>query len=158
MYLLHRIQKENDSITKGIEIHENLNDAIRSYWGRVKTGFNNPSNPNMSFISVKITDEAGNIIEDYNTTWRKEDAEEANVFFMHHVLKSGETITKDIDVLESQDAANVALAVQMEYGYENPRFQDVSLVYCEITDLLSGGMILYKAAWRKPESEEETEE
>lgn len=158
MYLLHRIQKENNSITKGIEIHENLNDAIRSYWGRVKTGFNNPNNPSMTFVSVKITDEAGNVIRDYNTTWRKEDAEETNVFFMHHVMKNGETITKDIDVLESQDAANIALATQMEYGYENPRFPDVSLIYCEITDLLSGGMILYKAAWQKPESEEETEE
>ena len=154
MYLLHRIQKENGSFSKGIEIHEDLNDAIRAYWGRVKTGYNNPDFPGMTFISVKITDEVGNVISGYESTWLKE--REANAFFLHHVQNNNGNITKDIDILPTQDAAIVSMATHMEYGYENPKFPKVSLVYCEITDILSG-FVLDKATWQKPEPEPEPE-
>lgn len=156
-YYLHRIQKENGTISKGIEVHENLNDAIRAYWGRVKLGYNNPQYPNMTFVSCKITDEKGGVIAPYNMTWLKEQ-EENNTFFLHHIRVNGETITKDIDILETQDAAMVAFATQMEYGYENPKFPDVSLVSCEITDMLSGGLVLMSGMWGKPVEEPEIEE
>lgn len=151
-YFLHRIQKDNGSFTKGIEVHENLNDAIRSFWGRMKTAYNNPQNPGMTFVSCKIENENGAVIEPYNKTWLMEPAEN-NMFFLHHVRVDGETVSKDIDVLDTLDAAMVAFATQMEYGYDNPRFPNVSLVTCEITDLLSGGMVLENESWVKPEEE-----
>lgn len=155
-YFLHRIQKENGSFQKGIEVHESLNDAIRSFWGRMKTAFNNPQNPNMTFVSCKITDNSGAVIGRYNKTWLKEPDD--NVFFLHHIRIDGETVTKNIDIHETQDSAMVAYAAELEYGYDNPRFQNVSLVSCEITDLSSGGLVLENETWVKPEPETEPEE
>jgi len=159
-YLLHRIQKDNGSFTKGIEVHDNLNDAIRSFWGRMKTGYNNPQNPDMTFVSCKITDASGNTVFPYSLTWLKKASEEVNKFFLHHVRKDGESITKSIDVYNTSDEAMVAFATAMEYGYDNPRFPNVTLVSCSITDLLSGGMELRSETWTKiePEPEEEPEE
>ena len=45
----------------------------------------------------------------------------------------------------------------MEYGYNNPRYPGVSLVSGSITDLLSGGMLLWNYKWNKPEEEPEEE-
>lgn len=150
-YFLHRIQEDNGAFTKGIEVHENLDDAIRSFWGRVKTGYNNPQSPGMTFVSCKITDEAGAVLPKYNRTWLKQ--AEPNVFFLHSIRVDGETTTKAIDVFDTQEAATVAFATAMEYGYNNPRFPNVSLVSCEITDVLSGGMVLEAETWIKPEPE-----
>lgn len=158
-YFMHRIQRNDGTFSKGIEVHDNLDDAIRSFWGRIKLGYNNPQNPDMSFVSCKITDGSGNTIAPYNMTWLKEtEQEENNIFFLHHIRKDGDTISKDIDVLDSLDAAMVAYATQMEYGYNNPRFANISLVSCEITDLLSGGMVLLDETWVKPEEPEPEEE
>ena len=155
-YYLHRIQKENGEYTKGIEVHMSLDDAIRSFWGRIKTGYNNPDFPNMTFVACKITDENGNVVEDYNKTWLKEPEE--NVFFLHSIQVDGETVNKGIDVHATQDAAMVAFAKAMEYGYNNSKFPNVSFVSCEITDLLSGGLVLASKTWVKPEPEQEETE
>ena len=156
-YYLHRIQKENGTFTKGIEVHSSLDDAIRSFWGRIKTGYNNPDFPNMTFVACKITDENGNVVEDYDKTWLKEPEE--NVFFLHSIRVDGETVTKAIDNYDTQDAAMVAFATAMEYGYNNSRFPNVSFVSCEITDLLSGRLVLARKTWVKPEPEQaETEQ
>ena len=141
-YYLHRIQKENGNFTKGIEVHDNLDDAIRSFWGRMKTGYNNAQFQNMTFVACKVTDSSGNTVAPYNATWLKENSEENNVFFLHSIRVDGETVTKAIDTYITQDGAMVAFATAMEYGYNNPRFPNVSLVSCEITDLLSGGLVL----------------
>lgn len=156
-YFLHRIQKENGSFNKGIEVHDNLDDAIRSFWGRMKTAYSNPQNPGMTFVSCKITDASGGIIYPYNLTWMKNLSSEENTYFLHHIRKSDDTFTKSIDTYNSQDQAMVAFATAMEYGYNNPRFPNVSLVSCEITDLLSGGMVLISETWQKPEDEPEAE-
>ena len=151
-YFLHRIQKENGTYSKGIEVHTSLDDAIRSFWGRMKTAYNNPQNPSMTFVSCFISDETGGINPDYQGTWLKKGSEEANEFFLHSIRVDGETVTKEIDVCSTEDDAKRALAVAMEYGYSNPKFPNVSFVSCEITDLLSGGMIIEKDRWNKPES------
>ena len=155
-YYLHRIQKENGTYTKGIEVHASLDDAIRSFWGRMKTAYNNPEKPNMTFVACKIVDENGNVVEDYNKTWLKEPDE--NVFFLHSIRVDGETVTKNIDVYETQDAAMIAFAEAMEYGYNNTKFPNVTFVSCEITDLLSGGLVLASKTWIKPELEPTTTE
>ena len=155
-YFLHRIQKENGDYTKGIEVHDALNDAIRSFWGRMKLAYNNSQSPNMTFVSCKITDSNGSVIEPYNKTWLKE-PEENNTFFFHHIKIEGDTVSKDIDILNTYDAAMVSFATQMEYGYNNPRFQNISFISCEITDLMSDGMVLTNATWIK-ESQEGNQE
>jgi len=156
-FYLHRIQKDTGNYTKGIEVHDNRDDAIRSFWGRVKTAYNNPSVPGMTFVSCKVTDNGGNVILPYNATWLKEDTEENNVFFLHSIRVDGENVSKSIDVYNTQNEAMVALATAMEYGYNNPRFPAVSLVSCEITDLMSGGLVLFSETWQKPEEEPEPE-
>jgi len=151
-YYLHRIQEEGGAFTKGIEEHDALDDAIRAFWGRMKLGFNNPTKPDMTFVSCKICDGNGNVMRPYDMTWLKAAEGQGNVFFLHHIRRDGETLTKSIDAYETMDAAMVAFATAMEYGYNNPRFENVSMVSCKVTDLLSGGMILRDETWVKHES------
>lgn len=150
-YFLHRIQEENGSITSGIEVHDSLDSAVLSFWGRMKSAYNNPSFPNMTFVSCKITDGSGNTIGPYNQTWMKSGG---NKFFLHHIRLDGETYNKGIDVSETFDAARSAFAAQMEYGYNNSKFPNVSFVSCEITD--TSGIVLepFKETWAKAEAEE----
>lgn len=156
-FYFHRIQKDDGNYTKGIEVHTSLDDAIRSFWGRMKTAYNNPQNPGMSFVSCFISDVYGTVIMPYKATWLKEESEDANVFFLHTIRLDGETYTKAIDVCGTMDEAQRNFAAAMEYGYNNPRFPDVQFVSCEITDLRSGGLILARDAWRKAEQEPEME-
>lgn len=149
-YFFHRIQKEDGNYSKGIEVHDNLDDAIRAYWGRMKTGYNNPQNPGMEFVSCFISDESGNVYPNYQGTWLKEGSEE-NLFFLHSIRVDGGTVTKAIDTCNTENDARRAFAAAMEYGYSNPKFPNVSFVSCEITDLLSGGMIIEQDRWNKPE-------
>ena len=150
---MHRIQEINGSITKGIEVHDTIDSAVLAFWGRMKTAYNNPQNPDTTYVSCKITDGNGNAIEPYNMTWRKEETEE-NKFFFHHIRRDGENISKDIDVCDTFDAARTAYAAAMEYGYNNPKFPNVDFVSCEITDM--SGLVLtpFAETWAKVESEE----
>ena len=52
-YFMHRIQKENGSFSKGIEIHDTLDSAILSYHGRMKLAYG--ANPAITFMDCKIT-------------------------------------------------------------------------------------------------------
>ena len=156
-YFLSRIQKEGDAISKGIEVHDTLDAAVLSFWGRMKLGYNSPEKPEITFISCKVMDGAGNVVGPYDMTWLK-DAKVENIFFLHHIRKDGETYTKDIDVCADYDTALRNFAAQMEYGYSNPRFPAVELVSCMVTDLLSGGMILRKDTWAKQEEAPAPEE
>lgn len=152
-YFLHRIQKANDAITKGIEVHDTLDSAVLSFWGRMKLAYGKTEHV---FVSCKITDETGAIVEPYDMTWLKEDEPRENKFFLHHIRKDGDVYDKNIDVLDSE-VAYADFAAQMEYGYGNTRYPNVSFVHCMITDLLSGGIVLQNAAWVKPEPEPEPE-
>ena len=158
-YFMHRIQKAGDNFTTGIETHDTLDSAILSFWGRMKTGYGKSEN---TFVSCKITDEFGGTIEPYNMTWLQEGSEQINKFFLHHIRKDGETYNKAIDTLDSLETAYGNLAALMEYGYNNTKFPNVTFVHCDVTDLLSGGMVLIDRKWVKevpmPESEPEPEE
>ncbi len=151
-YFMHRIQEEDGVITKGIEVHDTLDAASLSYWGRVKLAYNSQQHPKMSFVSVKITDETGAVVEPYNLTWQKE-APEANRFFLHHIRKDGETFDKGIDTFASFDEARTAFAEAMEYGYGNSKFPNVSLVSCEITDMDGRVMTPFAETWTRAETE-----
>lgn len=147
-YYMHRIQKSAETTQKGIEAHDTLDSAILSFWGRMKTAYGKSDN---YFVSCMITDEYGNPVPDYSMTWLRDGYEGENEYFLHHIRKDGATLDKNIDELESVDLATGNLAEQMEYGYNNSKFPNVSFVHCIITDLLSGGMILLDRSWRKPE-------
>ena len=152
MYYLHRIQRTGNNYEKGIEVHDTLDSALLAYWGRMKTGYGKSDN---DFVSCKITDDSGNIVK--GETWLQEGEQGENRYFLHHIRKTGETYDKNIDILDSIDAAKGDFAMQMEYGYNNPKQQNVSFVSCYITDLLSGGMVLMQETWAKPQPEPEPE-
>ena len=105
----------------------------------------------------EITDEIGNVVAPYDITWLKEGEEVANMFFLHHIRKEGDNYDKNIDVLDTLDSAKGDFAALMEYGYNNPKYTNVSFVSCYITDLLSGGMVLESGVWVKTVSQSETE-
>lgn len=156
-YFLHRIQEEGGVFSKGIEIHDTLDAAILSFWGRIKLGYNNPQKPNMNYVSCKIKDINGNVIAPYNLTWTRAIEAFANKYFMHHVRYDGDTPNKDIDICDTFDAARVAFASAMEYGYNNPNHSNVKMVSCEITDIYGNVMTPFDETWLKPEPEPEPE-
>ena len=153
-YFMHRIQEENGEFTTGIEVHDSLDAAKLSFWGRMKLGFNNPQKPDLTLVSCKITDNTGSTIKPYDMSWQKESEDEiVNTFFLHYIRKEGDTFTKAIDVVENFDTARSAFAAQMEYGYNNNKYQNVSFVSCEITN--RSGFVLdpFRETWVKPEEE-----
>lgn len=151
IYYMHRIQRAKGTYTKGIEVHNTLDAALLSFWGRMKLAYGKSDN---DFVSCKITDGNGNIVKE--ATW-KQKTQEDNKFFLHHIRMDGDTVDKAIDILDSIDTAKGDLAAQMEYGYGNTRYPNVKFVCCYITDLLSGGTVLQHEAWSKPQAEPEPE-
>lgn len=148
-YFLHRIQRENDSISKGIEIHDTLDSAILSYHGRMKLAYG--ASPAITFMDCKITDSNGAVVGKYNETYNA-DTDEENTFFQHYIWQDGETITKNIDVCADYNAAKAAQHQQLEYGYGNPQHHGVSMVSCMITD--KSGAVLMDETWNAQEAPE----
>ena len=152
-YFMHRIQEENGSYTKGIEVHDTLDSAVLSFWGRMKLAYGASA---VTFMSCKITDSNGNVIRPYDLTWLA-NPETENQYFLHHIRLDGETFTKDIDICASYDAACASYATQMEYGYNNPRHANVSFVSCEVVNKRGEVMLPFNGTWVKPEPEPEPE-
>ena len=149
-YFMHRIQKINGEFTKGIEIHDTLDSAVLSFWGRMKTAY---GGSDATYVSCKIENASGGVVAPYDMTWQKEVVEQENKFFFHHIKLDGENFDKNIDVCDTFDSARTAYASAMEYGYNNTKFPNVSLVSCEITDM--SGLVLtpFKETWIKAEPE-----
>lgn len=150
-YFMHRIQEANGAYSKGIEIHDTLDSAVLSFWGRMKLAY---GTSDVTFMSCKITDSNGSVIRPYDITW-KADPDEANAYFFHHIMLDGQAFSKDIDLCESFDAARSAYAAQMEYGYNNSKHSNVSFVSCEITNKRGEVMEPFNGTWVKPEEPEE---
>lgn len=150
-YFMHRIQKENGSFSKGLEVHDTLDSAILSYHGRMKLA---GVTPGLTFMTCKILNANGKVLPEYNETW-KDDAE-GNTFFMHHVRLDNGVFSKDIDICASFEAAKAALHAQMEYGYGNTKFPNVEYVSCMVSDM-SGTMFLPET-WSKQDPEPEPEQ
>ena len=152
-YFLHRIQRENGVLAKGIEVHDTLDSAILSYHGRMKLAYG--ANPAIAFMDCKITDGNGAIVGKYNEVWNAQPSAE-NTFFQHYIRVEGETITKNIDVCADHNAAKSAYHQQLEYGYGNQQHPGVTMVSCMITD--TSGDVLMDETWRAPEPEQEPNE
>ena len=146
-YFLHRIQKENGSVSKGIEVHDDLDSAVLAYHGRMKNAYG--GNPAVTFMSCQITDGSGAVVGGYDETWNSEEGD--NTFFMHYIRKEGKTFTKGIDVCADFNEAKASRHAQMEYGYNNPNHASVSYVSCMITDM--SGTIMFDETWEAEESE-----
>ena len=106
-YFFHRIKAEGSVFNKGIEVHDNLDSAIRAFYGYWTYAYNNPASPNVTFVSCRITDGSGAVVGKYDMTWLK-DAGMANRFFMHYIRHDGGTFAKNIDIFDDFDAAKSA--------------------------------------------------
>jgi predicted amidohydrolase len=153
-FFFHRIKAEGEAFSKGIEIHDSLDSAIRAFYGYWTYAYNNPSSPNVTFVSCRVTDGSGAVVGKYDMTWLK-DAGMANKFFMHYIRHDGDSFAKNIDIFDSFDAAKGAFGAQMAYGYENPNHANVDFVSCQITDMYGATCEPYNDTWNKPEPEPE---
>lgn len=143
-FFLHRIRKDNGTYAAGIEVHDTLDSAIQSFHSQMKMAYNNPSYPNMTFVSCMVTDSEDKIIPSYSETWNKEDT---NDFFVHYIRKDGDTFTKGIDVVSDYGTACRSFHTQMEYGYNNTKFPNVSFVASQIQG--GSGYIHNAESWSK---------
>lgn len=145
-FFLHRIRKDNGSYAVGIEVHDDLDSAIRSFHSQMKMAYNNPSYPNMTFISCMVTDENDNIVPGYNETWSKE---RINDFFVHYIRHDGDNYAKGIDIKTNYGATCYSYHTYLEYGYNNTKFPNITLVSNKITS--GSGLVLKDEAWVKKE-------
>lgn len=144
-FFLHRIRKDNDNYIAGIEVHDTLDSAIQSFHAQMKMGYKNPSYPNLTFVSCLVTDNEDNVVEGYNETWKREDVPK---FFVHYIRHDGETYTKGIDVYDNYGDACHNFHMQMEYGYGNAKFPNISMVSAKITG--GSGWAHKSEHWTKP--------
>ena len=146
-FFMHRIKKENGAYTKGIEVHDTLDSAVGSFHAYMKQGYNNPNNPNLTFVSCKVTDIVGNIYPEFNEAWTKT-GETITDFFLHHIREENGTYTKDIDISTIESAMS-SFHDYMAYGYGNTRFPNVNYVSCMITG--QDGNIEKRESWIRHE-------
>ena len=148
-FFLHRIRKDGDNYTTGIEVHDTLDAAIKSFHSQMKMAYNNPSYPNMKYVSCMVTNEQDEIIPNFNETWSNESIRD---FFVHYIRHDGENYTKGIDVNADYGTACRNLHTQMEYGYSNSKFPNVTFVSSKITS--NRGFIHKQESWTKEETQE----
>ena len=145
-FFLHRIRKDGDNYTTGIEVHDSLDAAIQSFHSQMKMAYNNPSYPNMVYVSCMVTDEEDKVVEGYNETWNKG---RINDFFVHYIRHDGNTYTKGIEVQSDFGAACRSYHTHLEYGYGNSRFPNMTFVASKITS--ASGYAHKSEAWTKQE-------
>ena len=151
-FFFHRIKAEGSVFNKGIEVHDNLDSAIRAFYGYWTYAYNNPASPNVTFVSCRITDGSGAVVGKYDMTWLKAGVT-GNKFFMHYIRHDGDNYAKNIDIFDDFDAAKSAFGAQMTYGYDNPNHANVDFVSCQITDMSGHTLEPYNDTWNAPEPE-----
>lgn len=110
----------------------------------MKMAYNNPSYPNMTFVSCMVTNEKDEVVGKYNETWSKGNISD---FFVHYIRHDGDTYTKGIEVQPWYGAACRSFHTQLEYGYGNSKFPNVTFVASKITG--SSGIIHKTESWIK---------
>ena len=147
-FFLHRIRKDGDAYSTGIEVHDTLDAAIQSFHSQMKMAYDNPSYPNMKYVSCMVTNENDEIVPGYNETWNKEKVRD---FFVHYIRHDGDNYVKGIDVKASYVDACRIYHTYMEYGYGNSKFPNVSFVSGKITN--SSGLVHKGEAWTRTAAE-----
>ena len=145
-FFLHRIRKDGDNYTMGIEVHDSLDAAIQSFHSQMKMAYNNPSYPNMKYVSSMVTDENDKIVPGYNETWNKEKVRD---FFVHYIRHDGSNYTKGIEVHNDYGAACRSYHTHMEYGYGNSKFPNITLAASKIVS--GSGSVIKEETWIKAE-------
>jgi hypothetical protein len=130
-FFLHRIRKDGDTYICGVEVHPTRDSAIQSFHSQMKMAYNNPSYPNMKYVSCMVTDEEDNVIPGYNETWNPEKIHD---FFVHYIRHDGENYTKGISVKSDYADACREYHTYLEYGFGNSKFPNVSFVANKITN------------------------
>ena len=149
-FFLHRIRKDGENYTAGIEVHDTLDSAIRSFHSQMKTGYNNPSYPNMVYVACMVTNEEDEIVPGYNEAWG---VENTNDFFVHYIRHDGDNYAKGIDVCSTFTDACRSFHTQMEYGHDNSKFPNITFVASKITG--NRGFAHKTESWTKAEVEPE---
>ena len=144
-FFLHRIRKDGDTYNCGIEVHDTLDSAIQSFHSQMKMAYNNPSYPNMTYVSCMVTDEEDKIVPGYNETWNKDKT--VHDFFVHYIRHDGDNYSKGIDVKSDYGEACRSYHTYLEYGYGNTRFPNISFGANKIT--ISSGLAHKSEAWPK---------
>ena len=145
-FFLHRIRKDGDNYTMGIEVHDSLDAAIQSFHSQMKMAYNNPSYPNMKYVSCMVTDEDDKIVPGYNETWSKEKVRD---FFVHYIRHDGDNYTKGIEIHNDYGAACRSYHTHMEYGYGNSKFPNITLAASKIVN--GSGFVIKEETWIKSE-------
>ena len=145
-FFLHRIRKDGDNYTMGIEVHDSLDAAIQSFHSQMKMAYNNPSYPNMKYVSCMVTDEDDKIVPGYNETWNKEKIRD---FFVHYIRHDGDNYTKGIDAHSDYGTTCRSYHTHMEYGYGNSKFPNITLAASKIVS--GSGSVIREETWIKPE-------
>ena len=145
-FFLHRIRKDGDTYSAGIEVHDTLDAAIQSFHSQMKMAYNNPNYPNMKYVSCMVTDEQDNIVPSFNESWSNENIRD---FFVHYIRHDGNNYTKGIDVCADYSTACRSFHTQMEYGHGNSKFPNVTFVASKITS--SRGFAHKTESWEKVE-------
>ena len=145
-FFLHRIRKDGDNYTMGIEVHDSLDAAIQSFHSQMKMAYNNPSYPNMKYVSCMVTDEDDKVVPGYNETWSKEKVRD---FFVHYIRHDGSNYTKGIDAHNDYGTACRSYHTHMEYGYGNSKFPNITLAASKIVS--GSGSVIKEETWIKPE-------
>lgn len=143
-FFLHRIRKDGDNYNTGIEVHDTLDAAIQAFHSQMKMGYNNPSYPNMKYVSCMVTDEQDNVVPGYNETWN---ISNDNKFFVHYIRHDGESYTKGIDIQDNYGAACRSYHTYMEFGYGNSKFPNVSFASSKITG--PSGFVHKNESWTR---------
>lgn len=145
-FFLHRIRKDGDNFTCGVEVHDTRDSAIQSFHSQMKMGYNNPNYPTMTYVSCMVTDEDDKIIPGYSETWNPE---KVRVFFVHYIRHDGDNYVKGIDVKEDYGDACRTYHTYSEYGFGNSKYPNVSFIGNKITD--GNGLELKIEQWKKSE-------
>lgn len=145
-FFLHRIRKDGDNFTTGIEVHDTLDAAIQSFHSQMKMAYDNPSYPNMTYVSCMVGNEEDKVIPEYKETWS---GEKVRRFFVHYIRHDGNNYTKGIDVYTDYAAACRSYHTNLEYGYGNSKFPNVTFVASKITD--GAGSVYKSESWTKTE-------
>jgi hypothetical protein len=145
-FFLHRIRKDGDNYTTGIEVHDSLDSAIQSFHSQMKMAYNNPSYPNMKYVSCMVTDEEDNVVSGYNETWSKEKVRD---FFVHYIRHDGDNYAKGIDVQSDYGAACRSYHTHMEYGFGNSKFPNITFVSSKIVN--GSGLVHKSEEWTAEE-------
>lgn len=111
----------------------------------MKMAYNNPSYPNMEYVSCMVTDENDKVVPGYNETWSKEKVRD---FFVHYIRHDGSNYTKGIDAHNDYGAACRSYHTHMEYGYGNSKFPNITLAASKIVS--GSGSVIKEETWIKP--------